>query len=263
MPDPPPAQPVTPPPPTPSGPACAAVPEVLGNRDDEDCDGAAEAYPVVSAIVRLTAQRFKAERRVKLLALRVFDLGGGETVSVSCRGRCSRKIALQRSVARRTGQLVLDREVTGDWVRTDATLTVRIARAGYAAKVWSYRMRQGGGAVPWIEQRDCDLPGGGADGDCDGFLDPALLRARARLGVSAGKRDTRLRTLRLSRLEGGESVALACRGRGCLPALTQTTTVPAGTTAHAARRAARRRPAAGGGDVAGHGREGRRRRARE
>jgi hypothetical protein len=215
---------------TPRAPACVAAAEILGDRDDEDCDGVAEGYPVVGATLNLTGQRVKAERRVNLLALRLFGLEGGETVSMSCRGRCSRKLPFRRKVARRTRQLRLDGAVAGDWVATNATLLIRIARDGFAAKVSSFRMRQGA-ATPWVVRRTCELPGGRADADCDGFRDLPVLRARARLGVAAGKQSTRLRTLRLSRLAGGESVALACRGRGCRPALTRTTNVPAGTKA--------------------------------
>jgi Ca2+-binding RTX toxin-like protein len=204
--------------------------EILGNAVDENCRGGPAPFPVVAATSELTSQRVRERRRVNLLALSVFDLRGGETVTVACRGRCSRNLSLRRAVRRRTSRLRLDRAVLGRWVRTGSTLLVRVARPGFSAKTKEYRMRQSG-PTPVVTRRLCDLPGGGKDGDCDGFRDLPLPRATARLGADAGKRRTRLRTLRVAGLRGGDTVALSCNGRGCPPSLGGPAIVPGGTRA--------------------------------
>ena len=239
----PPAEPPPPRPPTPTptpppdgggaptivqGDCRAGGTELPGNRVDEDCDGEAAGFPVVAATMELTGERVRSLRRVNVLGLRIFDLRGGETISVSCRGRCSRGLAAQRKVGRRTTGLSLDRAMGKAWLRTDATLVIRIARPEHATKIQFFRMRQRGGPVPWVRALDCELPDGGDDEDCDGFRDLAVVRASARLRAVAGRRATRLQSLRVRGLGGGETVSLSCRGAGCTPAMTLTTTMLAG-----------------------------------
>jgi Ca2+-binding RTX toxin-like protein len=203
--------------------------EILGNAVDENCRRGPAPFPVVGATSELTSQRVKALRRVNLLALSVFDLRRGATVTVACRGRCSRGVALRRKVGRRTSRLKLDRAIRDHWVRTGSTLVVSVARPGFSAKTKEYRMRQSGTSP--VTRRLCKLPDGGKDGDCDGFRDLPLPRVKARLGADAGQRRTRLRTLRVERLRAGDVVALACAGPGCPPALGSPLAVARGTRA--------------------------------
>ena len=201
--------------------------EILGDAVDEDCRGGPAPFPVVGATSELTSQRLQAKRRVDLLALSVLDVRRGAIVTVACRGRCSRNLALRRTVRRRTARLRLDRAVQGHFVRTGSALVVRIARPGFSAKIEEYRMRQTG--TSQVKGRVCELPDGGRDGDCDGFRDLPVPRATVRLGVDPGQRRTRLRTLRVAGLQGGDTVTLSCSGGGCPPALGTVTAIPPGT----------------------------------
>jgi hypothetical protein len=61
-----------------------------------------------------------------------------------------------------------------------------------------------------------DNPGDGIDQDCNGHDAPLpKLGARLILEARAGRRLTTLTTFAVSRLKGGERVAISCRGKGC------------------------------------------------
>ena len=115
------------------------------------------------------------------------------------------------------------------WVRFGGALRVRIEQAEHSTRIETFTMRRGG-RIPGCLRRRCELPGGAADRDCDGAPDVPLLPARASLETARRGSDTVLQRLRLRDLQGGEFVALACKGKGCKARLTRTQTVPAGTT---------------------------------
>jgi hypothetical protein len=147
------------------------VAERPGDRVDEDCDGRPEPYPVSATTAGLTATRTSG--RVRLLALRVSALAGGETVVVSCRPkpRCSSRLSVRRTIARPTRLLKLDRAVAFRWVRYGGELRVRVERPGYATRDIRWAMRRKG-RVPWKARTVCELPArGGPDRNCDGWPD--------------------------------------------------------------------------------------------
>jgi hypothetical protein len=204
--------------------------EVPGNAVDENCDFVRDPHPVPSATASLTGQRdAERPRRVNVLGLRVREVQAQDVVVVSCgKRRCARNLSFRRTVPAGSSTLILDRQVKGGWLPVGATLAIRIERAGHASKVYRWTARPHG-RVPWTAARTCLLPAGaGGDADCNGWPDPPVLAAKAKLSATRRGSHTTLRGLRVTGLSGGETVKLECRGRGCSPRLSLDRTVDAG-----------------------------------
>jgi Ca2+-binding RTX toxin-like protein len=137
-----------------------AAREVKGNRADENCDGVLGRFPVLGANVTLTSQFFASTPATLLLGLRVFDLRGGETVRLKCRGAgCRRKVA--RTVRVRGGKrkLNLTRAVRGVRLSPGAVLRIAVSRRGHVARIFTFTMTGAGNGVP-ERRRRCRPPGG-------------------------------------------------------------------------------------------------------
>ena len=187
-PDPPPAQPVTPAPPTPTGPPARPPPRSSGNRDDEDCDGVAEAYPVVSAIAEPdgpAGEGGAAGQPARPAGVR--PGGRRDGVHVLPRALLAQARAAAQGGAA-DGPAGARRRGGGRLGPHRATLRIRIARDGYAPRSGPSGCARGG-AMPWVERRTATCRAAAADGDCDGFRRPpraAGARAARRVRREAG-----------------------------------------------------------------------------
>ena len=207
------------------------APEALGNVIDENCDGRHQPYPVVGAGLNLDYEPDRVRRRLTFTRLNVNRVRRGDKLRLSCLGRCSSRLKLQRTVGPVRDALNLNRAIARGWAAVGTTLVVRIDRAGASSRIFSFRVRPLNAPTTVQSDRVCVLPdGAGKDDDCDGFRDLPVLRAAVKLDTAERGRRTLLRSLRVTRLRGGEVVTSVCRGAGCTPALTSTTSIGAGTS---------------------------------
>jgi PKD repeat protein len=100
--------------------------------------------PKVTATATLTVGR-ASKGRTRIKRLKLAKLAVGETVTLSCSGQGCRKAAHRTIKIKSTKQKTLDltASVKNMVLSAKATLTIKIARPGYVARVYTYKIVKG------------------------------------------------------------------------------------------------------------------------
>jgi hypothetical protein len=134
------------------------TPEVPGNKIDENCDGRADPYPLVTASALLTTD-FLANRSTRLRSLIVRDVSSGDSIQLKCSGQgCPRSINRTIKVRKARRLLDLSRYIEHTRLRPGARLEVRISHAQRVTRIFTWIMRTTSNGAPKRE-RSCQAPG--------------------------------------------------------------------------------------------------------
>jgi hypothetical protein len=133
------------------------IPDIPGNRVDDDCLGGDAAFPRVETPVQFS---FKLTRRhTRFTRLVVLDLEPGMRIEVRCKGgrkrgcfKKAKRVRIRRAVAQRS----LTRFVRKRKLRRGARLEVRVVRAASVGKVVRIKARRR--KAPSVSRR-CLFPG--------------------------------------------------------------------------------------------------------
>jgi hypothetical protein len=117
----------------------AGLPEIRGNKVDEDCSGKAQDYLQVRG--RIGRANYSAEASTRLRELFVRRLAAGEKVTITCRGRgCSRK-RLTKKFNKARASFNFASSLRRNRPRKGAVLEVRITAPRRIGRVYRYTFR--------------------------------------------------------------------------------------------------------------------------
>jgi hypothetical protein len=140
------------------------LPEIPGNRVDENCDGHADPYPTVTGSAQLVT--VLSGRDTRLLKLNIHQATVGDTVRLACRGSgCRRSIGRTIAVRRTQPTLSLTAYVRGVRLGHGAKLEIRIGHARRVARIYTFTMGVGRGGAP-KQSLLCQAPGKKAVAAC-------------------------------------------------------------------------------------------------
>lgn len=118
------------------------VPEIPGNKVDENCDGKVDPFPTVTGNPILTWSLL-ANGRTKIKTLRVERLQIGDQVSLTCKGTGCKKAATRKPTLVKKGTSVsLTKYVKDLKLAPKATLEVRVVRANAIGRVVAYTFKR-------------------------------------------------------------------------------------------------------------------------
>lgn len=131
------------------------LPEIVGNKIDENCDGKAQDYPEVRA--SRGPLDYVAGARTKLRSLVINRIAKGDKVTITCRGKGCRKKKIVKKFSRSRAKVNFGKQVRVNHPGAGAVIEVRVTHAKRVGHAWRYTFRFFKG--PKLKEDLCVRPG--------------------------------------------------------------------------------------------------------